>query len=79
MAYGPLNGLQVAKACKQHRLEVKVVVLTGWDLVLEDAECVDHGVDMVIAKPVQIHVFTAALRQLIREPAPFQRSSGVLR
>jgi len=52
---------------------------TGWDLLLEDAECIDHGVDMVIAKPVQIHVLTAALRQVIHEPAPFQRSSGVLR
>src|SRR5262249_62137060 len=79
LAMPGLKGLQVAKACKQHRPGVKVVVLTGWDLLLEDAECVDHGVDMVIAKPVQIHVLTAALRQLIREPEPFQRSTGGLR
>jgi len=79
LAMPGLNGLQVAKACKRHRPGVKVVVLTGWDLLLEDAECIDHGVDMVIAKPVQIHVLTAALRQVIHEPAPFQRSSGVLR
>lgn len=75
LAMPGLNGLQVAKACKRHRPGVKVVVLTGWDLLLEDAD----GVDMVIAKPVQIHVLTAALRQVIHEPAPFQRSSGVLR
>ncbi len=79
LAMPGLNGLQVAKACKRHRPGVKVVVLTGWDLLLEDAECIDHGVDMVIAKPVQIHVLTAALRQVIHEPAPFERSSGVLR
>jgi len=75
LAMPGLNGLQVAKACKRHRPGVKVVVLTGWDLLLEDAD----GVDMVIAKPVQIPVLTAALRQVIHEPAPFQRSSGVLR
>jgi len=58
---------------------VKVIVLTGWDLLLEDEECIADGVDMVIAKPVQLHVLIAALRQLVHEPAPFQRSSGVLR
>ncbi len=44
LAMPGLNGLQVAKACKRHRPGVKVVVLTGWDLLLEDAECIAHGV-----------------------------------
>jgi CheY-like chemotaxis protein len=79
LAMPGLNGLQVAKACKQHRPGVKVVVLTGWDLLLEDEECIEHGVDMVIAKPVQINVLTAALRQVVHEPAPFQRSAGILK
>jgi len=79
LAMPGLNGLQVAKACKQHRPGVKVIVLTGWDLLLEDEECIADGVDMVIAKPVQLHVLIAALRQVVHEPAPLQRSSGVLR
>ncbi len=79
LAMPGLNGLQVAKACKQHRRSVKVIVLTGWDLLLEDEECIEHGVDMVIAKPVQIHVLIAALRQVVQDPAPFQRSTGVSR
>ena len=79
LAMPGLNGLQVAKACKQHKPGVKVIVLTGWDLLLEDEECIDHGVDMVIAKPVQIHVLAAALHQVVQDPSPFQRATGVWR
>ena len=79
LAMPGLNGLQVAKACKQHKPGVKVIVLTGWDLLLEDEECIDHGVDMVIAKPVQIHVLAAALHQVVQDQSPFQRAPGVLR
>jgi len=79
LAMPGLNGLQVAKACKLHRPSIKIIVLTGWDLLLEDQECVDHGVDMVIAKPVQISTLTAALRQVAQDPAPFQRSPGMSR
>jgi len=68
------NGLQVAKACKGQRTHVKVVLLTAWDLLLDDEDCMDHGVDLVIPKPVQMRALAAALHQVAYNPAPFQRS-----
>ena len=58
------NGLQVAQGCKSQRPDVKVVLLTAWSLLLDDAECLEHGVDLVIAKPVLIHTLAAALYEI---------------
>jgi len=74
MAMPGYDGLQVAKACKRQRPSVKVVVLTAWDPLLDDQECIEHGVDRLLPKPFEVATVVEALHQ-VRSASRFQRSS----
>jgi two-component system capsular synthesis sensor histidine kinase RcsC len=74
MAMPGYDGLQVAKACKRQRPSVKVIMLTAWDLLLDDKECIHHGVDRLIPKPLEVNTVVEALHQ-VQNTARFQRSS----
>src|SRR6267143_666874 len=67
------SGLQVAKACRRQRPSVKVVMFTAWDLLVDDDQCIHHGVDRLIPKPLRMSAVLEALHQL-GSPAGFQRS-----
>ncbi len=67
------SGLQVAKACRRQRPSVKVVMFTAWDLLVDDDQCIHHGVDRLIPKPLRMSAVLEALHQL-GKPAGFQRS-----
>jgi len=66
------NGLQVAQACKRQRPSVKVVMLTAWDLLLDDKQCIHHGVDRLIPKPLGMSTLMEALHD-VGKPARYQR------
>ena len=66
------NGLQVAQACKRQRPSVKVVMLTAWDLLLDDKQCIHHGVDRLIPKPLGMSTLMEALHD-VGKPARDQR------
>ncbi len=72
MAMPGYDGLQVAKTCKRQRPSVRVIMLTAWDLLLDDNECIHHGVDRLIPKPLEVSTVLEALHQ-VRTPARFQR------
>jgi CheY-like chemotaxis protein len=74
MAMPGYDGLQVAKACKRQRPAVKVIVLTAWDPLLDDQECIQHGVDLLLPKPFEVETVAQALHQVQSAPR-FQRSS----
>ncbi len=67
------NGLHVANACKEHRPTAKVIVLTAWDLLIDDGEAMAYGVDLIIAKPVKMSVLIPALEEVVHNPIPFHR------
>src|SRR5262245_1392945 len=55
------SGLQVAKACRRQRPSVKVVMFTAWDLLLDDDQCIDQGVDRVIPTQLRMRAVIDAL------------------
>jgi CheY-like chemotaxis protein len=67
------SGLQVAEACRRQRPSVKVVMFTAWDLLLDDDQCIHHGVDRLIPKPLRMSSVLEALRQVGDQPR-FQRA-----
>ena len=67
------SGLQVAKACRRQRPSVKVVMFTAWDLLLDDDQCIDHGVDRLIPKPLRMSAVIEALDE-VGSQARFQRT-----
>jgi len=67
------SGLQVAEACRRQRPSVKVVMFTAWHLLLDDDQCVHHGVDRLIPKPLRMSSVLEALHQVGNHPR-FQRA-----
>ena len=67
------SGLQVAKACRRQRPSVKVVMFTAWDLLLDDDQCIDHGVDRLIPKPLRMSAVIDALDE-VGSQTRFQRT-----
>src|SRR5262245_42257116 len=55
------SGLQVAEACRRQRPSVKVVMFTAWDLLLDDDQCIDQGVDRVIPTQLRMRAVIDAL------------------
>jgi len=49
-----VNGWQVARACKELRPDVPVLLVTGWGVELSAQELAAHGVDAVLAKPLRV-------------------------
>ena len=49
-----VNGWQVARACKELRPDVPVLLVTGWGVELSGQELAAHGVDAVLAKPLRV-------------------------
>ena len=46
-----LSGWEVVEALKQHRMDVPVIVVTGWGVVIDQQEIDSHRIDGVLAKP----------------------------
>ena len=56
-----VNGWQVARACKELRPDVPVLLVTGWGVELSAQELAAHGVDAVLAKPLRVDDLLAAV------------------
>jgi GAF domain-containing protein len=54
LAMPGLSGWQVARACKDRRPEVPVLLITGWGVELNREELAAHGVDAVLSKPLRV-------------------------
>jgi CheY-like chemotaxis protein len=53
LAMPRMNGLQLARACKRVNPSVPVVMVTAWDVLLTDEDLGDHGVALVLSKPLR--------------------------
>jgi len=61
-----LNGLEVARRCKQARPGVAVVMVTAWDSLLTEDDITRHGVDRVLAKPLRAAVLLETITDVTR-------------
>jgi CheY-like chemotaxis protein len=69
LAMPKLNGMQLARKCKNLKPQVPVVLLTAWDLLVDDEERAEHGIDRVIAKPAKSAELVRVLQELTAPPA----------
>jgi two-component system response regulator MprA len=69
LAMPGMNGLQLARRCKQLKPALPIVMLTAWDLLITDEERVEHGLDAVVPKPVRLDELAALLRELVAAAA----------
>jgi CheY-like chemotaxis protein len=69
LAMPKLNGLHVAKRCKALSPAVKIVLLTAWDLLVDEEDRVESGIDRVVPKPARSEQFLTVLRELSPPPA----------
>jgi GAF domain-containing protein/anti-sigma regulatory factor (Ser/Thr protein kinase) len=61
LAMPGLTGWQVARAVKDRAPEVPVVLMSGFGVEVAPEDLRTHGVDLVLAKPLQIHEVMQAL------------------
>jgi DNA-binding response OmpR family regulator len=71
------NGLQVAQACRRQRPSIKVIMLTACEALIDDVDCVDHGIDLLLPKTLGITVILEALHGL-RNPVRHHRVSRAM-
>jgi CheY-like chemotaxis protein len=64
LAMPKLNGLQTAKRCKALSPGVRIVLLTAWDLLVDDEDRVESGIDRVVPKPARSEALLGVLHDL---------------
>jgi len=66
LAMPGVNGLELARRCKQARPDVTVVMVTAWERLLTDEDLARHGVDHLLAKPVDFDALLDTLHRATR-------------
>jgi CheY-like chemotaxis protein len=61
LAMPRMNGVQLARDCKQLRPTVHVVMITGWGVALSAGRLADYGVDRILAKPLSLSAILTAV------------------
>jgi CheY-like chemotaxis protein len=56
-----MNGLELAQQIKATAPGVRIILITGWPLQLNDEQLRQHGVECVINKPVRLKELLAVL------------------
>ncbi len=70
LAMPGMSGCDVADAIKAKRPHVTVVMVTGWDVALEQKDVKSAGVDAVVPKPFGVKAVLGLVRSLVGERAP---------
>jgi CheY-like chemotaxis protein len=60
-----LSGWEVAKKIKNINGQVPIVLVTGWNVVIEDDKKKSNDVDMVIQKPFQVDQILSTVQEVI--------------
>lgn len=66
------NGFDVIQFCKQHHLEVAILILTARDAISDRVQGLDSGADDYLIKPFSLEELLARLRAILR------RNQGVI-
>jgi CheY-like chemotaxis protein len=61
LAMPRMNGVQLARDCKQLKPNVHIVMITGWGVALSAGRLADYGVDRVLAKPLSLNAILTAV------------------
>jgi CheY-like chemotaxis protein len=61
LAMPRMNGVQLARDCKQLKPAVHVVMITGWGVALSAGRLADYGVDRILAKPLSLNAILTAV------------------
>jgi signal transduction histidine kinase/ActR/RegA family two-component response regulator len=59
------SGLEVARAAKQARAALPVILVTGWPGRVDPQTLADHGIDAVVEKPVGLDTLRATVASLL--------------
>ncbi len=76
LAMPGMSGWEVAAATKALRPRVPVVLVTGWDVNLEQENVERAGVDAVVLKPFEVKTMLGLVRSLVCERAPAVRGES---
>ena len=66
LAMPGMTGWQVARAVKARAPEVHIVLMSGFGVEVAPEELGAHGVDLVLAKPLQIRDVMTAVSAILR-------------
>lgn len=61
-----LNGWDVARMVKQAASETRVILMTGWDVTIEDQQVREGGVDGLLRKPFDVRQVQVVLARIWR-------------
>ena len=65
-----MSGWQVAEEIKKMNGKTKVVLVTGWEVDLNNSELRKCGVDLVINKPFQMNQILGSVREMMEDSTP---------
>ena len=69
-----MSGWEVARACRERRPGIRVLLLTGWGATLDPAEVKRNGIDRTMQKPFHLRDLLAAAHDLLGG-APLRKSA----
>ncbi|MBI5167649.1 MAG: response regulator [candidate division NC10 bacterium] len=61
-----MSGYDVAKRIRELRLEIPLILITGWGDQVDQARIREAGIDLVLAKPFKIEQVAKAMTQVLR-------------
>ncbi|MFQ6111990.1 MAG: response regulator, partial [Nitrospinota bacterium] len=64
-----MNGWEVARAIKEMKSQIPVVLITGWGLSLDLEEAREKGVDYVVQKPFKMNQILNLLARIMKSPS----------
>ena len=65
LAMPRMNGVQLARDCKQLKPAVHIVMITGWGVGLSSGRLADYGVDRILAKPLSLNAILTAVSPML--------------
>ena len=64
VVYTPID---VTSAIKEHRRNVRIVMVTGWGVAIDQSEIDKYGIDELLPKPFEIETVLTLVHKLMEE------------
>ncbi|MEW5976556.1 MAG: response regulator [Acidobacteriota bacterium] len=61
-----MSGWDVARALKDRRPDIPIVLLSGWGIQLDDVRIKESGIDLVLSKPCQMEELLGAVDEVLK-------------
>jgi len=60
-----MDGWELAKAVGKLRPEIKIGILTGWEITEDDERIAESGISEILSKPVDMHKMKLAIDRML--------------